>query len=47
MGYQVRLSYETALLLEELKSIYEERERKPVTKGEVLINSCLWFSMGN
>lgn len=39
MGYQVRLSYETAIMLEELKQIYENRERKPVTKGEVLNNA--------
>lgn len=39
MGYQVRLSYETAILLEELKRIYENAEKSPITKGEVLIRS--------
>lgn len=39
MSYQVRLSYETAILLEELKHIYENMEKSPVTKGDVLIRS--------
>lgn len=39
MSYQVRISYETAILIEELKSIYENLEKSPITKGEVLIRS--------
>lgn len=39
MSYQVRISYETAMLIEELKRIYEDMEKSPVTKGEVLIRS--------
>lgn len=39
MSYQVRVSLETAMLLEELKSIYEEQEKTPVSKGDVLIRS--------
>ncbi|MCT0023430.1 hypothetical protein ACLHLP_00600 [Weissella confusa] len=39
MSYQLRISYETAILIEELKRIYEDIEKSPVTKGEVLIRS--------
>ncbi|TGE67548.1 hypothetical protein [Weissella confusa] len=39
MSYQVRISYETAILIEALKKIYEDMEKSPVTKGEVLIRS--------
>lgn len=39
MSYQVRISYETAILIEELKNIYENIEKSPITKGEVLIRS--------
>lgn len=39
MSYQVRISLETAELLEELKLIYEKNEKSSVTKGEVLVRS--------
>ncbi|WP_242225794.1 hypothetical protein [Bacillus cereus group sp. BfR-BA-01358] len=39
MSYQVRISLETAELLEELKLMYENNEKSSITKGEVLVRS--------